>query len=332
MKKINMPLSDSYDIIIENNALDKLNSYIKEVYNGKNIYLISDVRVASFYLNKVMSNLTDFNVKTVIIEGYEKAKNIRTYEDIIKQLLDYEISRNELIIGLGGGVIGDIASFIASTIYRGINYIAVPTSLLAQVDSSIGGKTGIDFLNYKNIIGSFFQPNLVVIDPLTLKTLPKEEVVSGLGEIIKHGMIYDKTLIDDVKNKLGYEEIIHKSLLVKKHFVIDDEFDQANRMILNFGHTFGHAIELKYNLSHGLAVINGMLLAIKYGIDLGITNPNVLKYYQTLLCSLNIECLEIDYNNLLSDLKYDKKNFSGILKFIFIKDIGHSLIKEINIK
>ena len=277
MRKLYVNLTNhGYDIIIENDLLNHLSDYIKEVYKNKEVYIITDSNVGPLYLDKVTKNLeNDFIVKSVILEAGEQTKSFEGYQKLCEKLIDLQIRRNQLLIALGGGVIGDLTGFVAATIYRGVSYIGIPTSLLSQMDSSIGGKTGIDFYNRKNIIGAFKQPLRVLIDPKTLDTLPRCEFINGMGELIKHGAIGNEKLLDLVKNNVSKitEEIIEESLKVKKSVVEIDEFDQKERMFLNFGHTFGHIIELKYGYRHGEAVAIGMLMALKFGIDEGVTNP-----------------------------------------------------------
>ena len=215
MYQIKMDTSSQYDIYIENGILDKINEYLGMVYHEKNVYIITDERVASFYLDRVCTLLIDYNVKSVVIKGYEESKVLETYADVCSQLIDLGISRNEMLIALGGGVIGDLVGFVAATLYRGVPFIQIPTSLLAQVDSSIGGKTGIDFKGRKNILGAFNQPKMVLIDPLVLMTLPEEQLKNGYGEMIKHALIGSKKLFNLLEDSTDVtEEIIYENLSI----------------------------------------------------------------------------------------------------------------------
>ena len=199
------------------------------------------------------------------------------------------------------------------------------------MDSSIGGKTGIDFSNRKNILGCFKQPSLVLIDPKTLKTLPKREFNNGMGELIKHGAIGNLNLLNLLESKPKInEKIIKESLSVKKRVVELDEFDLKERMTLNFGHTFGHAIELKYHYKHGEAVAIGMLMAIKLGIDLGITSKDVYDKIFNILKIYNLPTKEYDYKEYLNDILYDKKNIAGTINFILLDKLGSSIIYKLN--
>lgn len=334
MKKITMNLKyDKYDILIEDNILNNISSYVLEVYKNKNVYIITDTNVAPLYLEKVSKSLSNyFNVKSVVLPAGEETKSFDGYKECLEKLLDLNVRRNELLIALGGGVIGDLCGFVAATIYRGINYIGVPTSLLAQMDSSIGGKTGIDFYERKNIIGAFKQPLRVIIDPRCCDTLPEVEFVNGMGELIKHGAIGNTKLLELVKNGIDKmaEEIVYESLKVKQAVVEIDEFDQKERMFLNFGHTFGHAIELKYGYKHGQAVAIGMLMALKFGIDMGVTKKECYDVIYDILNKCNFPLKEYNYKDYLEDMAYDKKNLAGEIRFIFIKDFGEPILYKIS--
>ncbi len=339
MRKMKINLTNhSYDIIIENELLNHINDYVKEVYKNKEVYIITDSNVAPIYLTKVEAALSkDFNVKSVVIPAGEASKSFDGYKLVCEKLIDLQVRRNQLLLALGGGVIGDLTGFVAATMYRGIDYIGVPTSLLSQMDSSIGGKTGIDFYNRKNIIGAFKQPLRVLIDPKTLDSLPKEEFINGMGELIKHGAIGNRKLLELVSSRVTTitEEIVEESLKVKRAVVEIDEFDKKERMFLNFGHTFGHAIELKHGYRHGEAVAIGMLMALEFGIDMGQTNPECYDLIKNILVKYNFPLKEYNYKDYLPDMAYDKKNLAGEIRFIFIKDIGEPIlykIKESEIK
>lgn len=333
MRQLKVNLTNhSYDIIIENNLLDHLSSYIKEVYSNKEVFIITDSNVAPLYLEKVENALKDdFIVASVVLPAGEPTKSFAGYQEACEKLIDLQVRRNHLLLALGGGVIGDLTGFVAATMYRGIDYIGIPTSLLSQMDSSIGGKTGIDFYNRKNIIGAFKQPLRVLIDPKTLDTLPYEEFRNGMGELIKHGAIGNAGLLELVKGgvKSISEEIIEESLKVKRAVVEIDEFDKCERMYLNFGHTFGHAIELKYGYRHGEAVAIGMLMALKFGIDMGVTNPKCYDIIKDILVAYDFPIVEYDYKDYLADMAYDKKNLAGEIRFIFISDIAKPMIYKI---
>lgn len=332
MRQLKISLKDnSYDIFIENGIISKANEYIKEVYKNKKVYIITDSNVEKLYLNQVIEVLkNDFIVDYVVIPAGEESKCLNVYASVIDSLLEKNIRRNELLIALGGGVIGDLVGFISATLYRGLPYVSIPTSLLSQMDSSIGGKTGIDFYDRKNIIGCFKQPSLVLIDPLTHKTLDKREFNNGMGELIKHAIIGNDHLFNLLLNQSIIDEnIIYESLSVKKRVVELDPFDQGERMLLNFGHTFGHAIELKMNLKHGEAVAVGMLMAIKFGVDLGLTDSDIYSKVKKVLDLYDLPSYEVEYKEYLKETLYDKKNLAGIVNFILVDKIGHAFIHKI---
>ena len=330
MKELNIELKNHpYKIIIEKGLLDNnLCKYIKEVYKNNKIFIITDDCVEKIYLNKVINALkSEFIVDYVSIPHGEESKNIDQYIYLCKKLIEKDIRRNNLLIALGGGVIGDLCGFVASSIYRGVPYIGIPTSLLSQMDSSIGGKTGIDFYGRKNILGAFKQPLRVLIDPNTLNTLDKREFNNGMGELIKHGAIGNKKLLDLLLNKPEIDEnIIYESLKVKKRVVELDEFDTGERMTLNFGHTFGHIIELKYGYKHGEAVAIGMLMALRMGIDLGVSSKESFDVIYNILKLYDLPLDYPDYKEYLHDTIYDKKNLAGVVNFILIPELGKSLI------
>ena len=332
MRKLNISLKDnSYDIYIEEGIINNASNYIKQVYNNKKVYIITDSNVEKLYLNQLIKALSnDFDVDYVVVKAGEESKCLSVYASVCEQLLEKNIRRNELLIALGGGVIGDLVGFVAATLYRGIPYVGIPTSLLSQMDSSIGGKTGIDFYNRKNIIGCFKQPSLVLIDPLTHKTLDKREFNNGMGELIKHAIIGNKDLFGKLQNKTVInEEVIYESLSVKRRLVELDPYDQKERMLLNFGHTFGHSIELKMGLKHGEAVGVGMLMAIKFGIDLGVTPKHLLKEVEDVLKLYELPCFDVDYKEYLKETLYDKKNLAGTVNFILTNKIGNVFIHKV---
>ena len=335
MKKLPINLGvDSYDIVIEDDLLFHLSFYIEKIYHNDKIFIVTDDNVSKYYLETVKKALAPrYNLEWVIFSSGETSKNFETYLKIIDELLAKNIRRNHLLLGLGGGVVGDITGFVAATLYRGLPYVNVPTSLLSQMDSSIGGKTGIDYAGRKNIIGAFKQPKLVLIDPKTLNTLPQKEFNNGMGELIKHALIGDIGLFTTLLTRpFINEDIIYESLLVKKKVVELDPYDQKERMLLNFGHTFGHVIELKENIKHGEAVGLGMLMAIKLGIDLGITKADCLPLLSKLLELYDLPFELYNYKDYLEAVAQDKKNLAGVLNFILIEDIAKPIMYPIEEK
>jgi len=332
VRKLNINLKNSsYEIIIENDLINDVLKYIKNIYNNKKIYILTDDNVSKLYLDKVIKSLSkEYIVDYVVIPHGEESKVLSTYAYVCEELIKKDIRRNNLLVALGGGVIGDLCGFVAATLYRGIPYVGIPTSLLSQMDSSIGGKTGIDFYNRKNIIGAFKQPSMVLIDPKVLNTLDIKEFNNGMGELIKHGAIGNKILLDLLFDKpMITEDIIYESLTVKKRVVELDEFDLKERMTLNFGHTFGHAIELKYGYKHGEAVAIGMLMAIEMGIDLGITDKSCYDIIYNILKLYDLPTTKYSYKDYLNDVFYDKKNIAGTINFILLTKPGECIIHKI---
>ena len=331
----------NYTINIEPESIVKnLQTIINK--HDKSVFLI-DRKV--FYVFKKIKNFKKQNY--ILINCSEKIKSFKNYAEISQKILKFGINRNTKIIAIGGGSLGDLSGFIASTILRGVDLIHFPTTLLAQVDSSIGGKNGINTTSGKNLVGTFYQPRCVFIDPNILSTLPKREVLSGYAEIVKHSIINDysffKWLNKNSKKilKLDNEvlsQAIHKSILIKKKYILSDEEERLknnySRAILNFGHTFGHALETyyKYNkkLTHGEAICIGMIVAstISYKLNyLSLSNLNTIKNHFTIN-KLPISDNKINDPKIYKIIKKDKKNINGKINFILIKKIGSAFIKH----
>lgn len=321
----------SYDIIIEKNSLSKLETYLKEIYKFDKLFVITDKTVYGLYYKKLKRALINYDVSFVIVEAGESAKSLLVYQSVVEQLIEKKIRRNHLIIAFGGGVIGDLAGFIASTLYRGIAYIQIPTTLLAQVDSSVGSKVGINLKQGKNLIGSFYDPKLVLVDFEFLETLPKREYNNGLAEIIKAGLIGDKGLYEQIlKSLVISQEQIIRAIEVKRKIVLLDYFDKKERMILNFGHTFGHAIEKKHSYKtykHGEAISYGMLFALQIGAMRKQTKPFLYEEVKELLLRANLvkEPL-LKMKRYLNEITYDKKFSNSTLNFIVLAEIGTAII------
>lgn len=332
----NINVEKKYNIYIQQDFDNLLNFIKKDNISHHNIAIITDNNVSKHYLTQIQNVFKFSNVFVYEIQNGEQSKNLLTIQNIYEFLLQNNIDRKSLIVALGGGVVGDIAGFVASTYMRGINFIQIPTTLLAQVDSSVGGKTGVDFLGKKNIIGAFYNPSLVYINISTLKTLPKNHIQNGMAEVIKYGYILDEDFLNFIfseKEKIKdfnfdvLAKIIYKCCQLKSHIVFIDEKEQGIREILNFGHTFGHGIEAEtnFNILHGQAVAMGMLSSLYISNILGfITDQqitqakNILKYFD--LCNKTNLNVENVYNNMI----YDKKNENKKIKIIMLKKIGQA--------
>lgn len=318
--KVNLK-ENSYSIILGNNILKNINNYYS--LNCK-VLIVTDDNIPSLY-SDIILNLCKEGYK-FIVENGEKSKSIDNYCLISKFLLDHNFSKSDLIIAVGGGVVGDLSAFVASTYKRGIDFINIPTSTLAMIDSSVGGKTAIDFNGVKNSLGTFYQPKLVLIDFDVLKTLDRRNFNNGFVEALKMGLILDKEIIklfnDLNKNK---EEIIIKSLKAKIKIIEKDEKEKDIRKILNFGHTLGHAFEASISsLLHGEAIGKGMLYFLKD--DLKVKIKEILK-------DLNIPLnYNYDINIILDLIKNDKKIKDDYIEIVIVENIGQAIIKKMTIK
>ncbi len=265
-------------------------------------------------LGWAIQELTQGEVSLLLIPDGEKAKEWKEVEKLLRKFSEINLDRKSLVIALGGGTVGDMVGFATSIYLRGIPYIQIPTTLLAQVDSAHGGKTGINFLGYKNQVGSFATPRAIVVDPRFLTSLSRDQIIDGIGEIIKAGIIKDPSILsllskhtlESLVNSGDLEKIIRKSIAVKNFFIQKDFKDQNIRQILNVGHTIGHALELKYKISHGRAVINGLVRELTLTESLGLTLPLVRTRLEALLTKLTIEVdhtMNIDWKTIIRDKK-----------------------------
>lgn len=341
MKRLLVDLGEkSYNIDIEKGSIKDVASYIKRVYNGEKIFILTDENVDKYYGSIVKKSLEDsnFKVEKMTIKAGEESKSFSSLEEIYNRLLDFKLTRKDLIITLGGGVIGDLGGFVASTFLRGVSFYQIPTSLLAQVDSSVGGKVAVDLKRGKNLVGSFYQPKGVLIDPDVLNTLDDKFFKDGMGEVIKYGFIRDKNLYSLLKSLNGREEvmnhiedIIYTCCDIKREIVERDEKDLGERMVLNFGHTLGHAIETFYgfkNYTHGECVAIGMYLMAKLSYEKGIVPIDYSENIKSILTSYGLpyEVKLEDNEEIVNIVALDKKNMGSTLKIIIMKEIGNAEI------
>lgn len=329
----------SYPIIIEKGLINRVSEEVAKVYKGKKIFIITDDNVNKYYGDKINNSLENdgFEVKVLSLKPGEETKNFTILLIIYNSILDYNLTRSDLIIALGGGVIGDLAGFVASTYLRGVDFIQIPTSLLAQVDSSVGGKVAVDLDRGKNLVGSFYHPKSVLIDPEVLNTLDNRFFVDGMAEVIKYGCIKDKDFFNYIE-KMGnnkqlisnMEEVIYKCCDIKRSIVENDEKDKGERMLLNFGHTLGHAIEQHYNYtkySHGEGVAIGMYIITKISEEKGLTKQGTAERIKKILVKYNLPYeIDVKIEDILEAINLDKKKLGKDLNLIILKEIGNSEI------
>jgi 3-dehydroquinate synthase len=321
--------NENYPINVRTGALAQLGATAAACVKGKKAIVVTDSNVAELYLGKAVQSLKDsgFTVASCTVPAGESSKSQEMLFLLYAQFHDAGITRTDLVVALGGGVVGDLTGFAAATYLRGCPLIQVPTTLLAQVDSSIGGKTGIDLPYGKNLAGTFYQPKAVVIDPGVLSTLSRAHMAEGMAEVIKYGCIRDELLFETLeKGAFDLEWILERCIRIKTTVVQNDEFDTGERMVLNFGHTLGHAIEKLTGfskISHGEAVAVGMVYASIMGENAGITPPGTTARIRSVLSRWKLPMstdlpLEDVYTVMLSD----KKKLSGKLYYVLLKNIG----------
>ena len=322
-----------YDVIVQNGGIEYLGDML-ESRNLGNPILVTDENVAKFHAANVMASLNHggFNPNILTIPAGEAYKTLDSVSQLWHGFLEAGLDRKSTVIALGGGVIGDMAGFAASTYMRGINWVAVPTTLLSMVDASLGGKTGFDLPEGKNLIGSFHPPKLVLADPQVLKTLPEAEFISGLAEVVKHGIISDPELfnlcargLDDVKDNL--DQIVKRAMAVKIKIIEDDPYEKGFRAALNLGHTVGHAVELvsKFQLRHGEAVAIGMVAEAKLAERLTVTGQGLSDTIGEVLASLGLPVQipkEMPRQEIIRAMGMDKKKNAKAIRFALPAEIG----------
>ncbi len=282
MKKIHVDASQPYDVLLEAGCLSRAADYIAPYCKNRYAAIVTDDAVDPLYGTALENNLLAAGIRTVkcVIPNGEASKNAANYIALLEFLAENRLTRGDLVIALGGGVVGDLAGFAAATFLRGIAFVQIPTTLLAMVDSSVGGKTAIDLRAGKNLAGAFYQPKTVLCDPEVLRSLPADIFSDGCAEVIKYGVLGSASLFAHLREKgsdFDREAVIRECIEMKSRIVHEDEFDTGARQLLNFGHTFGHAIEKNSNfsLSHGRAVAIGMVIMAKSAAGAGICSPAV---------------------------------------------------------
>lgn len=333
MTRINVTASKNYDVIIGSGIIENIGSEIKNIRSDCKIMLVCDDIVNGLYRERVEKLLSDdgFIVKTFCFENGENSKTQDILFDLLECLADSNFDRHDILVALGGGVVGDLTGFAASVYMRGIDFVQLPTTLLAAVDSSVGGKTAVNLKNGKNLAGTFWQPMLVMCDIDFMKTLPKEIFASGAAEVIKYGMIIDADLFEKLENgalEKDLEGVITRCVEIKRDVVAADEFDKGSRAILNFGHTMGHALEKvsDYTISHGFAVGMGMAMISKAAAKAGLcedVNARLVPLLQRY--GIPTEC-PYNANQICAVAFKDKKKDGDGINLILPKSIGKCYI------
>lgn len=336
MKTLRVNLGiNSYDILIGKNILPDIGDHVKS--DGGKVFIVSDTNVAPVFANIIIDSLLKkgYDCKLEVLPAGEGTKSIKSVTPLYSSMLAFNLTRKDLIITLGGGVIGDLGGFVASTYLRGVPFVQVPTSLLAQVDSSVGGKVAVDLPEGKNLVGSFYQPKLVYIDTDVLHDLSDAFYIDGMAEVIKYGCIKDKVLFelletihsrDEFMQKV--EDIVYTCCDIKRKVVEIDERDTGERMLLNFGHTYGHAIEKYYKFkgyTHGQAVAIGMVFITEISERLGMTAKGTAERIKRILKNYGLPISDqVRPEQLMSAMLNDKKNMGKKLYVVLLKEIGES--------
>lgn len=340
MITVKVNVSKDYNIYIGNGLLSDVGERIKNELGVCSAAVITDDNVNALYADKVISSLENAGFHTVkfVFPHGEESKNIAVYSEILNFLAENHITRTDMLISLGGGIPGDIGGFAAATFLRGIRFVQIPTTLLSAVDSSVGGKTAVNLPAGKNLVGAFYQPDMVICDYSTLDTLPSEIFADGCAEVIKYGAIMDEEFFEFLKNndiKENIEYVITRCVEMKRDIVNEDEKENGIRAILNFGHTIGHAIEInsKFEISHGSAVAIGMIIASKGASKMGYCNTDIsgeikevlIKNNLPVSCSFSAEDL---YNVSISDKKRSGNTFNLIIPEKMGKCVGKKIPTE----
>ena len=328
-----------YDILIERGLLGQVGARIRAVLpRARKLAVVTDTNVGPLYYNRIKASLeaAGFECWGAVIPAGEKSKNPSQLAQLWESFMDFGLTRTDGVVALGGGVVGDLAGFAAATILRGVAFVQIPTTLLAQVDSSVGGKVAVDLEHGKNLAGAFYQPRLVLMDPDTLNTLDLPQFVDGMAEVVKYGCIWDRDFFDFLAARPNREQlmesiehILYACCDIKRQVVEQDERDIGLRMILNFGHTLGHAYELAGHYvewTHGEAVAAGMCAAAKVGVKLGVTPAGVPGQIENACAALglptSIPCSAEDY---AAAIDLDKKSAGADITLILLDRIGHAV-------
>lgn len=339
MTEIEVKASGSYKVVISDNLIGKIGDYVKELLNPIKTVIVTDDVVDSLYSETVENSLKNsgFEVVKFVIENGEKSKNGQNFLKICEFLAENHITKSDLIIALGGGVVGDLAGFVSASYLRGIKFIQVPTTLLAAVDSSVGGKTAIDIESGKNLVGAFYQPKLVLCDYSTLFTLKEEIFTDGCAEVIKYAVIGNKELFNHLLENgkdFDLEYVISECVRMKRDIVEMDEFDSGERQKLNLGHTIGHSVELcsNFEISHGSAVAIGLAIISRASAKKGLCSENTAENIIEILKEFDLPTeSSFSVEELNKPALSDKKRSGNSLNLVIPYDIGDSRLLKTNV-
>jgi 3-dehydroquinate synthase len=336
MHSISLP---TYDVLVEHGALERVGDIARAATRAYRYAVITDSNVAPTHAERVVESLGSVGTRTFTVPAGEASKTRETWARLTDEMLESGYGRDAAIIAVGGGVVGDLAGFVAATFMRGIKYVQVPTSLIAMIDASVGGKTAVDTPRGKNLVGAFHQPAAVVADPSVLATLPVEHFRAGLAEVVKHGVIADAMLLErtvsDVPSLLdpstrrpdAMEALIARSVEIKAEIVRRDERENGLRQVLNFGHTIGHAVEAAagYTLLHGECVALGMLYEVTIAVKMGIASSGTARDVRRAVERIQLPTTlpqNLSADRLVAVMRSDKKMRSGALRFALPREIG----------
>lgn len=338
MKNIRLNASKSYDILIDDGLFKQVFSLIEPFCKGRNVAIITDDIVNKLYGEQLLKQLkqNEYSAFKYVFPNGEASKNINTLSNILEFLADCNFKRNDYIIALGGGVVGDIAGLASAIYMRGISFIQIPTTLLAMVDASVGGKTAIDLQAGKNLAGAFWQPSLVICDIDIIKKLPNDIFKEGMGEVLKYDVIDNLGIFESVlKNKVfdDLDSIIYECIKSKQRIVEEDEFEtKGTRKLLNVGHTFAHGLEKlsNYETFHGVAVATGLVWEAGISYKLGLCSKETFQRIMKTVtkCNLLID-FNYDFKELVEAMKKDKKNNDSLISFVLPKEMGNCVEKKL---
>ena len=337
IKTVSVKASGSYDITIGTGILKDVGEMLNKIKKPCRAVIVTDSNVDELYADTVMESLikSGYPADKYVFHAGETSKSAATFIDILEFLAAEKITRSDLLVALGGGVVGDITGFAASCYLRGIDFVQIPTTLLAAVDSSVGGKTAIDLVAGKNLAGAFYQPIAVICDTGTFKTLPEKEVACGYAEVIKYGILFEKEFCDKLmQDENDINEIVEKCVIFKRDVVERDEFDNGERKLLNLGHTAAHGIEKvsSYSLTHGQAVAVGTVIATKIAENFGICEKGTYEQVEKMLIKHNLPIkYDITAKQLCDAALSDKKRGGEKITLVLPEKIGKCILYDVNV-